>query len=56
MTGMIARRRKVTARHFRAGGIDVTADQLADQIIESMRAVAAQVMALVCEGCGSDGI
>ncbi len=28
------------AQHFRAGGVDVTADQLADQIIASMRAVA----------------
>ena len=28
------------ARHFRRGGVDVNADQLADQIIESMRAVA----------------
>ena len=40
MTGMVALIRKVTARHFRAGGVDVTADQLADQIIPSMRAVA----------------
>ncbi len=40
MTGMITLIRKVTARHFRAGGMDVTADQLADQIIASMRAVA----------------
>ncbi len=39
MTGMGALIRKVTARHFRAGGMDVTADQLADQIIASMRAV-----------------
>ena len=30
----------MTARHFQNGGMDVTADQLADQIIESMRAVA----------------
>ncbi len=30
MTGMVARIRKVTARHFRSGGMDVTADQLAD--------------------------
>ncbi len=30
MTGMITLIRKVTARHFRAGGMDVTADQLAD--------------------------
>ena len=30
MTGMITLIRKVTARHFRAGGVDVTADQLAD--------------------------
>ena len=30
----------LTARHFRNGGVDVTADQLADQLIESMRAVA----------------
>ncbi len=30
MTGMIALIRKVTARHFRTGGVDVTADQLAD--------------------------
>ncbi len=29
----------MTARHFRLGGVDVTADQLADQIISSMRAV-----------------
>ena len=28
------------ARHFRNGGVDVTADQLADQIIERMRAAA----------------
>ena len=27
------------AQHFRAAGVDVTADQLADQIIASMRAV-----------------
>ncbi len=40
MTGMVALIRKVAARHFRAGGVDVTADQLADQIIESMQAVA----------------
>ncbi len=40
MTGMVARIRKVTARHIRVGGMDVTADQLADQIIASMRAVA----------------
>ncbi len=40
MTRMITLIRKVTARHFRAGGMDVTADQLADQIIASMRAVA----------------
>ncbi len=40
MTGTVALIRKVTARHFRAGGVDVTADQLADQIIPSMRAVA----------------
>ncbi len=40
MTGMVALIRTVTARHFRAGGMDVTADQLADQIIASMRAVA----------------
>ncbi len=39
MTGVVARIRKVTARHFRLGGVDVTADQLADQIIASMRAV-----------------
>ncbi len=39
MTGVVALIRKVTARHFRAGGMDVTADQLADQIIASMRAV-----------------
>ena len=39
MTDMVALIRKVTARHFRAGGVDVTADQLADQIIPSMRAV-----------------
>ncbi len=39
MTGMVALIRKVTARHFRAGGMDVTADQLADQIIASMLAV-----------------
>ena len=39
MTRMITLIRKVTARHFRAGGVDVTADQLADQIIPSMRAV-----------------
>ncbi len=39
MTGMITLIRKVTARHFRAGGMDVTADQFADQIIASMRAV-----------------
>ncbi len=39
MTGMVALIRKVAARHFRAGGVDVTADQLADQIIPSMRAV-----------------
>lgn len=30
MTGMVALIRKVTDRHFRAGGMDVTADQLAD--------------------------
>ena len=30
----------LTARHFRNGGMDVTADQLADQIIESMQAAA----------------
>ena len=30
MTGMVALIRKVTARHFRSGGMDVTADQLAD--------------------------
>jgi thioredoxin-like negative regulator of GroEL len=55
---MVALIRKVTARHFRAGGMDVTADQLADQIIANMRAVpvAAQVTALVCDACGSDGI
>ncbi len=40
MTRMITLIRKVTARHFRAGGMDVTTDQLADQIIASMRAVA----------------
>ncbi len=40
MTGMVALIRKVTARHFRAYGMDVTADQLADQIIASMQAVA----------------
>lgn len=40
MTGMVALIRKVTARHFRASGLDVTADQLADQIIASKRAVA----------------
>ena len=40
MTRMITLIRKVTARHFRAGGMDVTADQLADQIISSMQAVA----------------
>ncbi len=39
MIGTVALIRKVTARHFRAGGVDVTADQLADQIIPSMRAV-----------------
>ncbi len=39
MTGMVALIRKVAARHFRADGMDVTADQLADQIIPSMRAV-----------------
>ena len=39
MTGMVALTRKGTATHFRAGGMDVTADQLADQIIASMRAV-----------------
>ncbi len=39
MTGMVALIRKVTARHFRAGVMDVTADQLADQIVASMRAV-----------------
>ncbi len=48
----------VLARDFRLVGVDVTADQLADQIIASMRAVAdgRAVTALVCEGCGSDGI
>ncbi len=40
MTRMITLIRKVTARHFRAGGMDVTADQFADQIIASMQAVA----------------
>ncbi|MCZ6496181.1 MAG: hypothetical protein O6924_08385 [Alphaproteobacteria bacterium] len=40
MTGMITLIRKVTARHFRASGMDVTADQLADHIILSMQAVA----------------
>ena len=30
MTRMVALIRKVTAGHFRAGGVDVTADQLAD--------------------------
>ncbi len=40
MTGTVALIRRVTVRHFRAGGIDVTSDQLADQIIASMRAVA----------------
>ncbi len=30
MTGMVALIRKVTARRFRAGGVGVTADQLAD--------------------------
>ncbi len=39
MTDMVALIRKVTARYFRAGGMDVTADQFADQIIPSMRAV-----------------
>ncbi len=39
MTRMITLIRKVTARHFRAGGMDVTADQLADQVIANMRAV-----------------
>ncbi len=39
MTRMITLIRKVTAEHFRNGGVDVTADQLADQIIASMRAV-----------------
>ena len=29
----------LTARHFRNGGVAVTADQLADQLIASMRAV-----------------
>ncbi len=39
MTRMITLIRKVTARHIRVGGMDVTADQLADQIIASMRGV-----------------
>ena len=30
----------MTAQHFQAGGVDITADQLADQIIASMQAVA----------------
>ena len=40
MTRMITLIRKVTARHFRSGGVDVTADELADQFIASMQSVA----------------
>ncbi len=39
MTDMVALIRKFTTRRFRAGGMDVTADQFADQIIPSMWAV-----------------
>ncbi len=51
----IPRALPMTARHFRNSGVDITADQLADQIIASMQAVASASSARNEDRAGDKG-